>query len=618
MKTEYSMSYKDLLKSEFIDKCETFRKKLIKSKRYATKEKTAQGEVVTISLNPSYFAFTTKVGSVELIKNDGYQEDITSYSGEEWERELCVIETTKETYHPAYKNMCPVMHNAPRNPIWLLNDYDVKSARYIDKILVTKLKDGSVDYYFDTALATINSREDFCIDRDRSFNLIFPPAPNNTPILKVDGEVSGSAVDLIDLLRVLTNQFLYTKGYSIHRDYMIIHRMLDAHFSLWMSNDGHRYDEKSLVKDMVVRLKQLRKSASFYDLPFTEIELLNLFNKARYPWRDSNKKAYELRGKVHRYLISSDTKSAVNACFYDQTYPDSIRKLLLKTGLLRFDKSTYLAITNAVDNIGVDKTRIFISDVNDLSQPDYYVLNRPHLIEAFAQGLNVNVIKSIQKLNGKRGAKKDLTAKQRYIADLMGMYKYLSKHNQELVMPSRNLKDAHNALSVLYTLYRRAENGAEMTAFKTVDTSAQIKPFESNGYLIRSPTTAYELLSVGEYMRHCVGSYLSGFYYRNFEIALLTNEAGEYLCCIEIRGKSVVQAKLRMNVCAYSSLEYLEVINAFMKRDGLVSATQDLGSDFAEVDWYTQNRSKNDEERIAIVNAIKIESVKQAKEDVAA
>lgn len=597
---------------DFVKSCEDFRKKLIASKGRAVKKKTADGTVITIDLKPKYFAFTPKDGGVDLIKNTDKELTVLSYTQQDWDDELCVVESTQDLYHPAYKFLCPVMHNAPRNPVWLNSEHGQLSRRYINKIQVVKFKDGSFDYHFNTITAKIDRHNKFTLSQTRNFSLAFPPAPNPNPILKVNGEVATHATDLLDLIKVLTDQFLYTQGYSLNKDYMVVHRLLNDHLSSWLSDTRLRFHEKTLKSDMAAILTKLRNSPLFYDLPFNEIQLLNLFNPNKFAWRDHTHASVKMRDAIHAKLRVSDTKSAVDACFYGCRYPESIKKLMLKSGLLTFSEGTYKAIAEAVDSMGVDRTRIFITDVNDQSQPDYYILRYPHLIDAFAKGINVSFIKDIQKMNGKKGSKKTLTSKERYVRDTMGMYAYLSTKIESIDLPARNLKVVHDHLSVLYNIYRKAENGAEMTAIKTVDTSNQIIPFEHNGYLIRSPTTAYELLSIGEAMRHCVGSYMSGYYYRRFEIAVLVNDAGEYLACIEIRRNNVVQAKLRINQPAWTNEEYLATINAFMDRDGLKSATQDLGVDQPDYEWESTARTYDDPERLAIVKSIKAAANKQA------
>lgn len=480
-------------------------------------------------------------------------------------------------------------------------------ASYIHKIVVTKFKNRAVDYVFDTSRAAVDERGVFTITEGRRYALSFGADSNPNPTLKINDQITTLASDLIACFKILTQQFLYTKGYSLNKNYMVVHRLLDKHLNNWLFYKYAPFDTKDPVALLSNQYAQLSDERIFYQLPFNEIQLLSIYDSLKYkringyyddslPWRNN----------ILERLLDSDTKSAVSACFYGYQFPSSIKKLMIKTGVLGCSYRACAAILNAIKTIGIDKTRLFIAQVDDQTQPDYYILRKAYLIEAFALGLNVNVIKDMQRVGiENQNIESPLLIKARYIYDIMTMYDYLKSRVEDYVVPSRHLTDAHHRMSMLYTAYKQTESSVEITAMKTVDTSAQLPIFEYDDYIVRSPMTTYELLTIGNKMCHCVGSYMKGFYYRQLEIVVMTDRLGRYLVCMELRGKNVVQAKLKYDDLASNNKEYLRVIKAYMAERNLVAMTRDLGDNNPEYSFIANQYETKDKERVAIVQNIR-------------
>ena len=590
-------------------------------RNHVVKEKQSHGTVIGIALRPQFFARKAATG-VDLIIYDDGDTHMSFYKDEVWYKEYEVADSTKEPYHPAYKYICPVMFNTPHNPVWLTQQEGLSvscgQASYINKIVVTKFKNSAMEYVFDTSHAAIGDNSVFAITEGYRYTLSFDADSNPNPTLKINDQITTRASDLIDCFKILTQQFFHTKGYSFNKNYMVVHRLLDKDLDNWLFYKYRKSDNKDVVALLSEQYAALTDEKSFYQLPFNEVQLLSLYHNLRYKKINNFENALPWREAILERLLNSDTKSAVDACFYGHQFPSSIKKLMIKTGVLGVSRRACTAISNAVQTIGIDKTRLFIAEVGDQSQPDYYILRNEHLIEAFAVGLNVNVIKDMQKdalyyknnrnpFSGliNQDIERLLLHKGRYVYDVMVMFDYLRANVEDFVIPSKNLTKAHDNMSKLYTAYKQTESSFEITAMQTVDTSAQTPIFEYNEYIIRSPMTAYELLTIGNDMRHCIGSYMKEFYYRQLEIVVMTDRSGRYLVCMELRGSNVVQAKLKYDDLACDNEKYLMVIEAYMAERHLIPMTRDLGGNNPEYNFIANQNDTKDKERVAIVQDIK-------------
>lgn len=596
-------------KDEALKYFENFRKNLIKRENTTIKRKTAFGKEIEISFNPSNFLVVVDDNYNIWDISNPKRAAVHRYSKDAWFVDFCTIESTGQRYHPAWKDLCPVLRNNFKNPIILTkantNSDAVLSVRYISCLKVLTCRDGTFIYSIRTKTAIYDKKANggtgaLSLQESDGYKLVVPQASVGSSKLELfkNNKPTHKAVDLTDFFEVLCEQFLYKKGYSLHKEYLVIHRMLEKHLPNWLTRPCGHFSHKDRLADAIRSWTcQLQQNPEFYDLPYSEIELLALYNEDKHGYVGGINHGEKFRHSIKKHLEKGDTKAATNASFYGYNYPKSIKSLMLKAGLLAFPERVYWLIDKCIKNMGVDKTRRFISSVHDERQPDHYILRNPTFIKAFAEGLPVMSIKQAQKDNPRK-----LGSIEQLIFDTLRMQGYLSRREVEY-KPSANLKELHDQLSRLYTSYKKVEVSAEMTAIKTVDTSAHFKEFRVGDLIIRSPHTAYELIEVGAKMRHCVASYASKFYYRQVEIVLLTNENSDYLACIEIRGDRAVQAKLTHNRPLYSNPKYLGAVMLFISENNIIMASQDFGEEY-EMDLYHWSTQDKNEERMAIVTEL--------------
>lgn len=583
----------------YLKSCEDFRVRLIRNTRRVVKNKQPYGTEILLNFDPKFFqAYNNNV--IQLWNISDGKARVNNYDPNIWYAPFCMVESTKKRYHPSYKNLCPVLHNADNNPIILKEIEGLPQASYINHINTKRYKNNDVSILIHTTLAVLEDGVLELIPND-SYELFLPE--EGQPTFEVNGRLSHRVDHLIDMFDLLCSQFLYSKGYSLHKDYMVIHRLLDQHLPHWFANRYLSTATNTIPATLRAQLDKLRASPLLYDLPYTEIQLMNLYNDARYDGLAVDRKAQSdsLIGNILKHLENGDTKSATAGVFHGNNYPSSIKKVLLKTDPLQFNTNCYHAIAACVKNIGVDKTRIFITKVGSDNLPDYDILNSEALLTAFSLGWNVGNNKQPEGGVKNKLQYKNLRTKRRLVQDSFNMYSRLKTQEVALELPSNNIKEIHDYLSPIFTLYRRAESSAEMTAMKTVDTSSQLKRLQTQDYIVRSPVTAYELMEVGTQMRHCVASYAGRFFYRQIEIALLTDREGEYLVCLEIYDGKVVQAKMKFNKPVCQNDEYLDIVMDFIAFNDLEAATSDIESNYGEYHYYYDYNTPQDQQRVDIV-----------------
>lgn len=614
MRDQKHFNYNPASSASLHDQSAWFQKALSRKPSEVIKQKDRLGKTLTLTLSPTYFLAPT-IDGFALFDTSLPASKPTLFTKDAWHEEHKFVKKTKTHYHPAYKNLCPVLRNAPKNPVVLgVGCKSEPAATYISKIVLAQLNDGTAVYEFETTHACIIDTN-LSISAGKTYHLSFndlpphhwyyhPPFTRRDGTIKIDGEATTRVEDFIELVDLLGGQFFHKNGYSLHKAYVVIHRFLDTDMSYWLSCRSLGYEKRPLSELMRSWYEQLQANPELCDLPFNDIQLLALYNDARYGWTKTPELTDSLRFSIIALLRAGDTKSAIDACFFGYSYPKSIKRLMIKTGLLTYPRHVYAAIHRCVQAVGVDKTLLFITDVHNTGEPDLGIIDNVNLLKALSLGFNIDVIKQIQKRGVGKKINVLVSEKIKFIEDTVRMYERLTEANVPLEFPSKKINDVHNYLSNIHTFHVNVSSGSEMSAMKAVDTTNQSKIYRAGEYFIRSPFTAYELVKVGIEMSHCVSLYISRFYYRQIDIVLLVNSAGEYLACMELMGAYVTQAKLKHNKRLISNPEYFKVVRDYMRLNGLKPATLDLGEHDVLPDLSKHPLPPRDEGRIKAVGVL--------------
>lgn len=108
-----------------------------------------------------------------------------------------------------------------------------------------------------------------------------------------------------------------------------------------------------------------------------------------------------------------------------------------------------------------------------------------------------------------------------------------------------------------------------------------------NGYRFVLPRTDRELLDVGRDMRICVGSYGNAAVRKSLDIVVVTNEADEYIVCMELDSSATVayQVKLYCNTTTNRSTPIGKAIYKWMSGHRISCETYDFnGPKFKRID----------------------------------
>ncbi|MGP9666508.1 PcfJ domain-containing protein [Psychrobacter sp. AOP31-A1-22] len=556
------------------------------------KTKSSLGTEYRLNLIPKVFKYE-KDGLIHIFNKVSRSSDVVKVyfiDPAAWYMNRQVVQSTGDTYHLGFKGLCPVLHNSEYNPIelTLYEDSETQKAQWISDISMTKLKTGGLSLTVEVEKITL-SHEDkqdrYTALREVVATYKLDISERGTPTFYLEGQESDCVGKFIEMTHHLCNQLLFTRGYSINKDYVPFNQQTEWFFKevLHTRNSLSVFSDHTIAERLAFRHDQLKEHKNLNDLPWSRIELLKLFNSNITPtYNDEDRKKF--RDRLLGLLANNDTKEAVDVCLGGRFSP-SLRKTLLKEPLFSIPSGIVQSLLQAEVKIGRDNTRRFIT-LADERTIDWSILSRKDLIKGLALGLNVFHIKKIMfdKTLKSKERKNKVIESITLVEDTVRMRSLLKSENVEFNLPSNNVKEAHDYLVPLVNTHRqyRAEirdekRRKELEEINNKDTSKRFDVFEVNDIVIRPPVTPKELYTVGQKMNHCISMYASQFCQGFLDIALiLDKDTEEYLVCIEIRNKAIVQAKMKYNRQARYDIELNKIINDFADQRGFLINTNDL------------------------------------------
>lgn len=514
------------------------------------------------------------------------------------------------TYNPAHESsLCPVMYNSKHNMIRMDSDIysKIKNAGYIDYVSIMQFKDGTnyinVNYI---QVGYSDKSKKLFFARDDRFSLKLR-GDNGTTSLVKNGRLCMSHKSICEFFGIIAGSSLFTADRALHKEYGIIQ---DLFCELFFPDYNGNYEQYLDLNQKefhirnpkaLTRLYRVKRNKQLNELPWNEYELSQLYANPNTATigdytvltEDVKKEIKNTRANINRYLRKGDTKKATNACFYGFTYPKAFRRLMLKTKPMQFDKQTYDYLDQIVKSQGVNKAVSFFSKDGE---PDTYTLQQTHVLKAICLGFKPNKI--IRHLKSKQTR----SEASRTIADALKMRDDLIDMRVDIELDERDIFKYHDLISKVHNTVMQSKKSAESELYKTVDTSNQMPRFTQDEYTVTSPDNAFELITVGNKMNHCVGSYMKEFFYRRLEICLVKKD-DEYLACLEIRDNNLVQAKLSNNRSVTDDKKVLSVVQAWAKKNDIEIATVECGA--------KQNKSvhlaEQCEERINMIKNLNLE-----------
>lgn len=284
----------------------------------------------------------------------------------------------------------------------------------------------------------------------------------------------------------------------------------------------------------------------------------------------------KLKAKIRYQLNKGDTMKAVEL-FLRGSYPKSIKKYFLNNtkhwDLLEkdFNKPEEISILSSllkvIDinlivrclNNNVDLRHCYIMVVRLDEQYDFKTIMNYYINQRSGQNLRFS------------------SSYNDYYRDASFVYQSLKYEFNIIskVNKQESIKEYHDRLSRELSFQRETKKSLKSIKYKEPWIS-ELKVFESEGYKIRPLTTIYEMKAIGDFMGICVGSYMASQYNNRLEIAVVEDSENNYVVCLEILNKKLVQAKLKYNSPLYNNKEIQDIVLLWCHLNNFKIKTRDI------------------------------------------
>lgn len=326
---------------------------------------------------------------------------------------------------------------------------------------------------------------------------------------------------------------------------------------------------------------QVKNNKDLKELPWTSLQLTVLYRGVPIDMNEEKYKSftrYELykdlesryKGKlldINKKITNGDTRSAVDVCFFGCSLPRSVRSTLIGLGPLFLFRQVYLQIEELIDKRDVNDVlslvQWLISDCNEKN------LNHRAFSERFLDALKAYDIgfsvKQIKK------------ADETILEDTITMYWELRRIEGSTIP---NIPNASNKIEAYHDLLSLAIikfTPSHLLHLYKRYTSKKPASFTVNKITIREPFSAAELYSVGNKTRTCIASYAPSYFLEELDIALVVDEADEYIGMIEIQENTIVQAQLKFNKPILTNPQVHAVVTQWAAIKGYKIGSSDLG-----------------------------------------
>ena len=285
----------------------------------------------------------------------------------------------------------------------------------------------------------------------------------------------------------------------------------------------------------------------------------------------------KLKAKIRYQLNKGDTMKAVEL-FLRGSYPKSIKKYFLNNtnhwDLLEqdFNQSEKISILSSLLKI-IDINLIVRCLNNNVDPKRCY-----NIVVGLDEQYDFKTIMNYY-INQRSGQNLRLPSSyyNDYYRDASFAYSSLKNDFNLTLRVNKNesIKEYHDRLSRELSFQRETRKSLQSAKYKEPWVS-ELKVFESEGYKVRPLTTIYEMKAIGDFMGICVGSYMSSQYNNRLEIAVVEDSENNYVACLEIRNKELVQAKLKYNSPLYNNKEIQDIVLSWCHLNNFKIKTRDI------------------------------------------
>lgn len=285
----------------------------------------------------------------------------------------------------------------------------------------------------------------------------------------------------------------------------------------------------------------------------------------------------KLKAKIRYQLNKGDTMKAVEL-FLRGSYPKSIKKYFLNNtnhwDLLEkdFNKPEEISILSSL--LKVIDINLIVRCLNNNVDPKHCYNIVVRLDEQYDFKTIMNYY-----INQRSGQNLRLSSSyyNDYYRDASFAYWSLKNDFNLTLKVNKNesIKEYHDRLSRELSFQRETRKSLQSAKYKEPWVS-ELKVFESEGYKVRPLTTIYEMKAIGDFMGICVGSYMASQYNNRLEIAVVEDFENNYVVCLEILNKELVQAKLKYNSPLYNNKAIQDIVLSWCHLNNFKIKTRDI------------------------------------------
>ena len=297
----------------------------------------------------------------------------------------------------------------------------------------------------------------------------------------------------------------------------------------------------------------------------------------------------QTKAKIRYQLNKGDTAKAVEL-FLKGSYPKSIRKYFLNntrywylleknsnqsdrdTGVDDLEKISILAALLKLVDIN-----LIIRSLNNDIDPKYCYNIAIRLDDQYDFKTIMNYY-----INQKQTRLPAFTMYNDYYRDATFAYRSLKYEFNIISKVNRqeSIKEYHDRLTRELSFQRDNRESLRNAKYKE-PWKSKLVPCKNSGYKVRPLTTIYEMKTIGDYMNICVGSYMSSQYNNRLEIAVVEDSENNYVACLEILNRELVQAKLKYNSPLYNNETINNIVLSWCKLNHLKINSRDIDNENA-------------------------------------
>ena len=289
-----------------------------------------------------------------------------------------------------------------------------------------------------------------------------------------------------------------------------------------------------------------------------------------------------VKAKIRYQLNKGDTVKAVEL-FLKGSYPKSIRKYFLNNTkywyLLEKSSNEFAGHIENSEEISMLSSLLKLVDINLIIRclnndidPKYCYNIASRLDEQYDFKTLMNYY-----INQKQNQLSAFAIYNDYYRDACFAYQSL-KYEFNItskVNKHESIKEYHDRLTRELNFEREYRESLKNAKYKE-PWKSRLVPCENSGYKVRPLTTIYEMKAIGEYMNICVGSYMAYQHNNKLEIAVVEDSEKNYVACLEISNRELVQAKLKYNSPIYNNKTINNIVLSWCKLNNFKINSRDV------------------------------------------